>query len=170
VPRSARKEFITLGANIPVARLRRKLRAEIIAHRAGTTRQTVAKFEQGDPPVKIPTYVLRHAIRIVRYLDPRAYLSAASAFQLAPMRNGRLFISGPRNQRTRIRTLEINQNAAPDQPAVASVTNADGLGEFRTNVSSIRQCFLEIFRPSSEHAASINEAMCADIAQRLVAK
>ena len=114
--------------------------------------------------------VLRHAIRIARYLYPRAYLSAASAVLLAPTRDGRLFISGPRNQRTRIRTLEIIQNAAPDHPAVASATIDDGLGEFRTNVSSIRQRFLEAFRLRSEHAGSIDEAMRADIVQRLVAE
>lgn len=114
--------------------------------------------------------VLRHAIRIANYLYPRAYLSAASAVLLAPTRDGRLFISGPRNQRTRIRTLEIIQNAAPDHPAVASATIDDGLGEFRTNVSSIRQRFLEAFRLRSEHAASIDEAMRTDIAERLVAE
>lgn len=114
--------------------------------------------------------VLRYAIRIARYLYPRAYLSAASAVLLAPTRDGRLFISGPRNQRTRIRTLEIIQNAAPDHPAVASATIEDGLGEFRTNVSSVRQRFLEAFRLRSENAASIDDAMRADIAQRLIAE
>ncbi|MEP2202476.1 MAG: hypothetical protein ABJI65_06335, partial [Tateyamaria sp.] len=102
--------------------------------------------------------VLKHAIRIARYLYPRAYLSAASAILLAPTRDGRLFISGPRNQRTRIRALEIIQNAAPDHPSVASAIIDDGLGEFQTNVSSIRQRFLEAFRLRSEHAASIDEA------------
>ncbi len=56
IPRAARKELMTLGENIRVARLRRKLTAEIIAQRAGTTRQTVAKVEDGDPAVKIGTY------------------------------------------------------------------------------------------------------------------
>lgn len=56
VPRAGRKELMTLGENIRVARLRRKLTAEIIAQRAGTTRQTVAKVEEGDPAVKIGTY------------------------------------------------------------------------------------------------------------------
>ncbi|MBD1549486.1 type II toxin-antitoxin system HipA family toxin [Roseibium aggregatum] len=114
--------------------------------------------------------VLRHAIRIARYLYPRAYLSAASAILLAPTRDGRLFISGPRNQRTRIRSLEIIQNAAPDHPAVTSAIVDDGMGEFRINVSSIRQRCLEAFRMRSEHAASIDELMRADIAQRLIAE
>ncbi|MBE1294786.1 type II toxin-antitoxin system HipA family toxin [Phycobacter azelaicus] len=114
--------------------------------------------------------VLRYAVRIARYLYPRAYLSAASAILLAPTRDGRLFLSGPRNQRTRIRALEIIQNAAPDHPSVASATIEDGLGEFRTNVSSVRQRFLEAFRLRSEHAGSIDEAMRADIMERLVAE
>lgn len=57
VPRAARKELMTFGGNIRVARLRRKLTGEIVAQRAGTTRQTVAKIENGDPSVKIGTYV-----------------------------------------------------------------------------------------------------------------
>ncbi|EAV43542.1 hypothetical protein SIAM614_02656 [Stappia aggregata IAM 12614] len=112
--------------------------------------------------------VLRHSIRIARYLYPRAYLSAASAVLLAPTRDGRLFISGPRSQRTRIRTLEIIQNVAPEHPAVATAIIDDGMGEFHANVSSVRQRFLEGFRLRSEHAASIDEAMRADIARRLV--
>ncbi|PTW62051.1 serine/threonine-protein kinase HipA [Breoghania corrubedonensis] len=114
--------------------------------------------------------VLRHAIRIARYLYPRAYLSAASAVLLAPTRDGRLFISGPRNQRTRIRTLEIIQNAAPDHPATSTATIDDGMGEFQVNVSSIRQRFLEAFRQRSEHAASIDDAMRADMSRRLIAE
>ena len=123
-----------------------------------------------DSDVDADVEVLRHAIRIANYLYPRAYLSAVSAVLLAPTRDGRLFVSGPRNQRTRIRALEIIQNVAPDHPTVASATVDDGMGEFRTNVSSVRQRFLEAFRLRSEHASSIDEAMRADIAQRLVAE
>lgn len=123
-----------------------------------------------DSDVDADVEVLRHAIRIANYLYPRAYLSAVSAVLLAPTRDGRLFVSGPRNQRTRIRALEIIQNVAPDHPTVASAAVDDGMGEFRTNVSSVRQRFLEAFRLRSEHASSIDEAMRADIAQRLVAE
>lgn len=112
--------------------------------------------------------VLRHAVRIANYLYPRAYLSAASAVLLAPTRDGRLFISGPRSQRTRIRTLEIIQNAAPAHPSTAQALIADGLGEFRIDVSSLRHRFLEAFRLRSEHAASIDEDMRASLAGRLI--
>jgi serine/threonine-protein kinase HipA len=73
--------------------------------------------------------VLRHAVRIANYLYPRAYLSAASAVLLAPTRDGRLFVSGPRSQRKRIRTLEIIQNTAPAHPSTAPALVADGLGD-----------------------------------------
>ena len=112
--------------------------------------------------------VLRHAVRIANYLYPRAYLSAASAVLLAPTRDGRLFISGPRSQRTRIRMLEIIQNVAPTDPSTAQALIADGLGEFRVNVSSLRQRFLEAFRLRSEHAASIYGEMRASLAARLI--
>ncbi|CAH2398072.1 Thymidylate kinase [Mesorhizobium escarrei] len=45
--------------------------------------------------------VLDHAVRIARYLYPRAYLPSATAQLLAPTPDGRLFVSGRRNQRTR---------------------------------------------------------------------
>ena len=112
--------------------------------------------------------VLAHAVRIGRYLYPNAYLSAASAVVLAPTRDGYLYLTGPRIQRTRIRALEIVQNKAPAKPSLASAAVADSLGEFTVNVSSIRQRFLEAFRLRSEHAASIDTATREAIAARLV--
>src|SRR5262245_56385350 len=82
--------------------------------------------------------VLRHSVRIARYLYPHAYLSSASAMLLGPSRDGRLFISGRRNQRTRLRSLEIVQNEAPAQPSTASAVVSDALGELRIEVSSAR--------------------------------
>ena len=112
--------------------------------------------------------ILKHAVRIANYLYPRAYLSAASAVLLGPTRDGRLFLSGRRKQRTRLRSLEIIQNEAPAHPSVASAVIDDGMGEFRVDVSSIRQRFLEAFRLRSEHAASIDDAMREAIAKRLI--
>jgi serine/threonine-protein kinase HipA len=114
--------------------------------------------------------VLKHAVRIARYLYPKTYLAAASAVQLGPMRDGRLFVSGRRIQRTRIRTLEIVQNQAPAHPALDTAIIDDGMGEFRVDVSSIRQRFLEAFRIRSEHAASIDEATREALMKRLVAE
>lgn len=116
----------------------------------------------------IDATVLKHAVRIARYLYPRAYLSAVSTVLLGPTRDGRLFLSGRRIQRTRIRALEIIQNQAPKHPSLGTAVVDDGMGEFRIDVSSIRQRFLEAFRQRSEQAASIDEAMRGAIAARLI--
>ncbi len=79
----------------------------------------------------IDATVLKHGVRIARYLYPRAYLSAASAVVLGPTRDGRLFLSGRRVQRTRIRALEIIQNQAPRHPSLGMAVVDDGMGEFR---------------------------------------
>jgi serine/threonine-protein kinase HipA len=115
----------------------------------------------------IEAVIHKHAVRIARYLYPRAYLSAASAASLGPTRDGRLFLSGRRKQRTRLRSLEIIQNEAPEHASVASAVIDDGMGEFRVDVSSMRQRFLEAFRLRSEHAASIDATMRETIAKRL---
>lgn len=123
--------------------------------------------DQGDD---IDAAVLEHAVRIAKYLYPKAYLSAASAILLGPTRDGRLFISARRNQRTRIRTLEIIQNAAPGHPSIGTAIIDDGMGEFQIHISSFRQRFLEAFRVRSEHAASINDSMREAVADRLAAE
>ena len=116
----------------------------------------------------VDAMVLRHAVRIARYLYPKAFLSSASAVRMGPTRDGRLFLSGRRSQRTRIRALEIIQNEAPKHPSIGSAVVDDGIGEFRVDVSSIRQRFLEAFRLRSEHAASIDETTRDAIAARLI--
>ncbi|MGE0189114.1 MAG: type II toxin-antitoxin system HipA family toxin [Steroidobacteraceae bacterium] len=112
--------------------------------------------------------VFGHAIRIARYLYPHTYLSAASAIALAPTRDGRLFLSGRRNLRTRIRGLEIIQNVAPTHPSLGAAVIADSLGEFRIEASSIRQRFLEAFRLRSEHASSIDDGAREALVARLI--
>jgi serine/threonine-protein kinase HipA len=112
--------------------------------------------------------VRRHAVRIARHLYPKAYLSAASAVLLGTTTDGRLYLSGRRNQHTRLRSLEIVQNQAPPQPSLGEAVVDDGLGELHVTVSSIRQRFLEAFRLRSEHAASIDMTMRAAIASRLI--
>lgn len=118
--------------------------------------------------VDIDRTILAHAVRIAHYLYPSAYLSSASAFLLAPTEDGRLFISGKRNQRTRLRTLEIVQNQAPEHPSTALAVIGDDLGELRLQVSSPRQRFLEAFRLRSEHASAITADMRRQMAERLI--
>jgi len=112
--------------------------------------------------------ILGHAVRIAHYLYPKAYLSSASAVLLAPTPDGRLFISGRRNQRTRLRTLEIVQNETPAHPSTAIAVIGDDLGELRVDASSPRQRFLEAFRLRSEHASAVTAEMRAQMAVRLV--
>lgn len=116
----------------------------------------------------IEQIVIEHAVRIAAFLYPRAYLSAASAVRLGPTDDGRLFLSGRRNERTRIRTLEIIQNKAPEQPSTVSAIVGDDMGELHLTASSPRQRFLEAFRRQSEHAAAIDPVMRRQMAQRLI--
>ncbi|BBD41083.1 phosphatidylinositol kinase (plasmid) [Aminobacter sp. Y103A] len=118
--------------------------------------------------VDVDAAVLTHAVRIAQYLYPTAYLSSASALLLGPTPDGRLFLSGRRNQRTRIRTLEIVQNEAPAHPSTALAIVGDDQGEIRIEVSSPRQRFLEAFRLRSEHASAITDELRADMAARLI--
>lgn len=116
----------------------------------------------------VEAVVLGHAVRIAHYLYPRAYLSSASAVLLGPALDGRLFISGQRNQHTRLRTLEIVQNKAPVHPSTVSVVVGDASGELHMDASSPRQRFLEAFRLRSEHASAVAEPMRRQMAARLV--
>jgi serine/threonine-protein kinase HipA len=119
-------------------------------------------------PGDIDATVMGHAVRIARYLHPKAYLASASAVLLGPTADGKLYISGARNQRTRLRGLEIVQNEAPAHPSVVNAVVGDDLGELRVEASSPRQRFLEAFRRRSEHAAAIDDAMRAALAGRLI--
>ena len=116
----------------------------------------------------IETVILGHAVRIARYLYPSAYLSSASSLLLGPAPDGRLFISGRRNQRTRLRTLEIVQNTAPQHPSTAPAVVGDDLGELHVDISTPRQRILEAFRLRSEHASAVTPEMRDRMAVRLV--
>lgn len=123
-------------------------------------------YVDGDGDVEAA--IFGHAVRIAHYLYPNAYLSSASAVLLAPTPDGRLFISGRRNQRTRLRTLEIVQIEAPAHPSIAIAVIGDDLGELRVDASSPRQRFLEAFRLRSEHASAVTAEMRSQLAARLV--
>lgn len=123
-----------------------------------------------DATDEIERVVLAHGVRIAAFLYPQAYLSSASALRLAPLADGRLFLSGRRNVRTRIRNLEIIQNQAPNNPSTTPVVVGDDLGELTLTASSPRQRFLEAFRRQSEHAAAIDPEMRREMAERLLAE
>ncbi len=111
-----------------------------------------------------------HAVRIAHFLYPTAYLSSASAIRLGPSPDGRLFLSGRRNQRTRLRLLDIVQVRAPPRPSLDRALVGDSLGELSIMVSSPEQRMLEAFRARSEQAGAIDETMRRDTADRLIAE
>jgi transcriptional regulator with XRE-family HTH domain len=51
------KIMTTLGENIKMARLRRKLTAEQVAERAGISRRTLVSIEKGSPGVAMGNYL-----------------------------------------------------------------------------------------------------------------
>jgi serine/threonine-protein kinase HipA len=80
----------------------------------------------------------------------------------------KLFIIGLRAQRTQLRNLDIVQNRAPEFSSTAPAIIDDGMGEFKIEVSSVRQRLLDSFRRKSEYGASIDSFMRAAIAKRVV--
>jgi serine/threonine-protein kinase HipA len=111
-----------------------------------------------------------HAVRIAHYLYPAAYLSSASAALLGPTLDGRLFLGGRRNQRTRLRSLEIVQTQAPPKPLLDKAIIGDPIGEFTISISSPEQRMLEGFRMRSEQANAFSEAQRRATADRLIAE
>ncbi len=55
LPLSVKRALVRLGRDISAARRRRRLPLEVVAERAFTTRQTVARVERGDPKVAMGT-------------------------------------------------------------------------------------------------------------------
>lgn len=111
-----------------------------------------------------------HAVRIANYLYPAAYLSSASAVLLAPTADGRLFLAGRRNQRTRLRGVDLVQTQAPPRPSLDKAIVGDSMGEFTIQVSAPEQRMLEAFRLRSEQASAITEDMRRETAERLIAE
>lgn len=52
------RAFKTLGENLKLARLRRNLTAEMVAQRAGISRMTLNKIENGSPSVAMGNYFM----------------------------------------------------------------------------------------------------------------
>jgi hypothetical protein len=73
LPQAARRAIAALGADINEARRRRRLPLDVIAARALTTRQTVARIERGDPRVAIGTWAaVLYALGLVEGLGTLA--------------------------------------------------------------------------------------------------
>lgn len=52
------RQFKALGENLKLARLRRNLSAEMVAQRAGISRMTLNKIENGNPSVAMGNYFM----------------------------------------------------------------------------------------------------------------
>jgi transcriptional regulator with XRE-family HTH domain len=61
------------GGNLKLARLRRKYSAETVAQRAGITRRTLSKVEQGDPTVAFGAYA--RVMQVLRLEDDLSNLA-----------------------------------------------------------------------------------------------
>lgn len=53
---SLRKQLVSIGERLRLARLRRKYSAEMVAARANITRVTLHRVEKGEPSVALGTY------------------------------------------------------------------------------------------------------------------
>ncbi|WP_353073651.1 helix-turn-helix domain-containing protein [Tunturiibacter gelidoferens] len=72
LPRMARL-LEGFGANLKLARLRRKYSSETVAQRAGITRRTLSKVEQGDPGVALGVYA--RVMQVLRLENDLAQLA-----------------------------------------------------------------------------------------------
>ncbi|MDQ2842315.1 MAG: helix-turn-helix domain-containing protein [Acidobacteriota bacterium] len=67
------RDTFRIGAHLQLARLRRKYSAEIVAQRAGITRRTLSKGEQGNPAVARGVYA--RVMQVLRLKDDLVLLA-----------------------------------------------------------------------------------------------
>jgi transcriptional regulator with XRE-family HTH domain len=60
---SVLKQLVSLGERIRLARLRRKLTAELFSERMGVSRETLRRLENGDPTIAMGSYM--RALRVL---------------------------------------------------------------------------------------------------------
>ena len=80
-----------LGSNLKLARLRRKFSAETVAQRAGISRKTMYRVEQGDPAVALGIYA-----RVMQALGLEQDLSLLAADDLLGRKLQDAALSAPR--------------------------------------------------------------------------
>jgi transcriptional regulator with XRE-family HTH domain len=57
------KQLVALGERMRLARLRRKITAELFSERMGVSRETLRRLENGDPTIAMGTYM--RALRVL---------------------------------------------------------------------------------------------------------
>lgn len=60
---SVLKQLAALGERLRLARLRRKITAELFSERMGVSRETLRRMENGDPTIAVGTYM--RALRVL---------------------------------------------------------------------------------------------------------
>lgn len=70
---ATQKELSALGQRLKDARLRRRFSMEVVGKRAGISRPTLYKIEQGDPSVTFGHYV--QVLRVLGLLDDLALVA-----------------------------------------------------------------------------------------------
>lgn len=60
---SVLKQLVALGERMRLARLRRKITAELFSERMGVSRETLRRLENGDPTIAMGTYM--RALRVL---------------------------------------------------------------------------------------------------------
>lgn len=74
LPTPVRRTVAQLGADIRGARLRRRLRAAVVAERAQISPPTLLRVERGDPGVSLGTYAT--VLWVLGLLEPLAAVAA----------------------------------------------------------------------------------------------
>lgn len=60
---SVARQLVSLGERMRLARLRRKMTAELFSERTGVSRETLRRLENGDPTIAMGTYM--RALRVL---------------------------------------------------------------------------------------------------------
>lgn len=87
---ATKRELRNLGAKLKRARRLRRLPMDLIAERAGTTRPTLQRIEDGDPNVRIASYLMvMQALGILKELRLEDPLDTELSDELLPLRTRR---------------------------------------------------------------------------------
>lgn len=108
-PIAVRRALATLGEDIKNARRRRRLPIQILADRALTTRQTVARIERGDPSVAMATWA--SVLFSLGFIDRLTDLAAPANDEV-----GLALESETLPRRVRLPASTNNQRTSPPKP------------------------------------------------------
>jgi transcriptional regulator with XRE-family HTH domain len=102
-----------VGTNLKLARLRRKYSSETVAQRAGISRKTLYRVEQGDPAVALGIYA--RVLQVLRLEQDLTTLAAADPLG-RKLQDAALTPKQRAPKRTSARTLSANAQSAEGMP------------------------------------------------------